>query len=163
MHRDIGKQLAEADIRVSVERAKILEDDGEHVRANIRLRIDNVPATFPYYELYISKIDNQSGIFYVEPYLYPERQPKPWIKAINIDGTWNFEVSEKSEPETQSPNTVTFDLNFERGSADSQQLPKSISPAFLIRWKEFNSTIGDPTLNIADLTFFNEPISINFE
>ncbi len=164
-HRDILKQLAESDIRVSVERARILQDDGKQIKANVTLRIENVPPTFPYFEIYISKINNESGAFFIQPYLsYSPRLPKPWIKATNVDRSWHFQEAGTETLTSKSPNTITFDLNFERRRyATSEELPISITPTLLIRWKEFNSMIGDPTLNTAEMTFFERPIDIRFE
>lgn len=162
-HRELLRQLEEANVSATVNRARILGDDGENITAEVTLQIENVPLVLPYYEIYISRINNLSGEFFVEPYIAYSKLPKPWIKATSLNKKWTFEEIETSRLLSDNPDEVTFRIEFARRYTNPTALPTSITPAFLIRWKDYNADLGDPNINITDSTFFDREITIHFE
>ncbi|HMJ08948.1 MAG TPA: hypothetical protein VK468_08085 [Pyrinomonadaceae bacterium] len=162
-HRKLRLQLEDANMRVSVKWAKILSDNGENITAEITLRMENVPLVLPYYEIYISRINNRSGEFFIEPYIAYSELPKPWIRATNLHDKWTFEEIETKQFLSNDPDELTFQIEFARRHTSQTALPASITPTLLIRWKDYNESLGDPSINLADFIFFDRAIAIDFE
>jgi hypothetical protein len=149
LHNNLIEKLDNAGIEITVTKARILQDDGENVSAEITLKIKNVPPIIPYYEMNIHQVENDD--------LFLARTSKNSIlKVYNEEGKWVFRSFFSNQIISTDENEVNMPLEFIRKKATKEMLPKTISPRLGI-W------VREDKIYFNDHLFFYKPIPVNFK
>lgn len=152
----LSRKLDEADIQVTVEKAKILQDNGRFIVAEITLSVKNVPHIMPEYTLNIFYVNDQKGFVIGYNRASSKSLINTWIKAMDRDAQWVFQDRVTNKIISESEDHITFEIDFERETAGGKELPLTISPRLGIFHQSDNSYVSNHV-------FFLRPIPIKFD
>lgn len=153
---ELQNKLDSADVKVSINKSKILSDNGKVITAELTLQIENVPFIIPSYELHIFGVPEDGG--FLAPFQLPSdpQRRNPWIKVVDQNGKWVFQDIQTGAIISENSNEITLKVEYMRITAPKDKLPTVISPQLGIWTLQGNSYRGDHLI-------FSKPIPVKFD
>jgi hypothetical protein len=154
---DVRRAIDAADIDVTVQRAKILHDDGRNLTAEFRLQIKNVPAIVDDYSIEVRSVNGEKGfVVGTRNFFRGELVKFLSLKAVLQNERWIFYGQKSDEIVSQTSDEVPFRVNFFRTGDESRELPQTVTPYL-------RAVLYDENKAFAQFELFDRPVPVKFE
>lgn len=156
MTKRFEKELAAANVEVSVKRAKVIYDDGTNVIAEFTMQIRNVPLTIAEYSIEFRDFKRGDNFVVGTRNFFNRRVKFNSLKAVAENGKWAFYGNPSNELVSGDSDEVSLQINFFRTNPDNPALPETVVPYL-------RTIVTDQKGAFAQFEIFKRPLPVSFE